>query len=597
MKKFLLTLTCLLYTLTAVAQVKLSAFTDKTDLALDDELTLTVQVSGISGNMIMPQLPSLPAFNVYSRDAVQSTINGKTTLSFRYTMMPRFVGTATIGAVTFKYVGKTYQTEPITVRIYKSASGVPASSSQAARSTQANGTRPAQVKADTDVSQLPPLERELATRAYAHAQEPFFMVAAVSNKTPYVNEPFTLAVRFYYSRAFYDAPYQNPAFTNLLMEEGPGTQGQQTINHTLYRYEEKRYRLTGVSAGEASIGAASVSYREGSVSGSLFDRFFGGAAVSKEETVSSKPIRVTVRPLPANKPASFYGAVGSGYSLTAKLDRSQTEAGEAATFSVTVQGPGNLKTTSDVSLPEVTGLTSYPAAPVADYVPNHPAKSYKVFKTVYVPASSGTYTIPAVAWSYFDPQTHAYQTVRTRPLTLEVSPASHIARPVDFGAVATASNGVQSIGQDIHYVKPVEFHRPLATARLAAWKWAHFLAFVWVAVCVFMASIGKKTAAKKHAYTKAKAALKKARIYEDVSDALAAYLLTKWQISTARLPLKDITAALDKRRVSADVQAQFSALWKELESARFAPTVGDGGTLAQLVQRTQDLLKQLEAVK
>ena len=78
------------------AQVNLSAYVDKTTLALDDELTFTVKVTGISGNVVMPRLPSLPAFNVYSREVEQNTINGDTTLLFRYVMLPRFVGNATI---------------------------------------------------------------------------------------------------------------------------------------------------------------------------------------------------------------------------------------------------------------------------------------------------------------------------------------------------------------------------------------------------------------------------------------------------------------------------------------------------------------------
>ena len=121
MKRLALFLSCVVLSTSLWAQVKLTATTDKTDLALDDELTLTVQVSGANGNIVMPQLPSLPAFNVYSREVSQSTINGKTTSIFKYTMLPRFVGKATIGAITFNYQGKTYQTQPMEIRIYRTA--------------------------------------------------------------------------------------------------------------------------------------------------------------------------------------------------------------------------------------------------------------------------------------------------------------------------------------------------------------------------------------------------------------------------------------------------------------------------------------------
>ena len=133
MKKFLLTFVLLTLAVWAGAQVSVTARVDKTNLTLDDELTLTVEVNGASGNMVMPQLPSLPAFNVYSREVQRTSVNGQTSTVFRYTMLPRFVGNATIGAIQFTYNGKTYKTDPISVSIYRNAQGIaqsrPASSS------------------------------------------------------------------------------------------------------------------------------------------------------------------------------------------------------------------------------------------------------------------------------------------------------------------------------------------------------------------------------------------------------------------------------------------------------------------------------------
>ena len=588
MKKILLLVICLAAGLLAHAQVRLSATTDKADLTLDDELTLTVQVSGVSGTMVMPQLPSLPAFNVYSREAAQNTFNGKTVFLFKYTMMPRFVGKTSIGPVTFKYGGKTYQTKPIDVRIYRS--GTPTTPS--AESSSAQMTTP-----DTALDQLPPLERELSTRAYAHLNEPYFLVSAVSTKTPYVNEPFTLAVRFYYSQGFYDAAYKNPTVSNLFMEASGEAQGQQRINGRPYRYEEKRYLLTGVSAGTATINSASVIFRSGDSPLTILDRFFGGAAVQPEQTVTSKRIDLSIRALPtAGKPDSFYGAVGTGYTFSSKLDRTQTEAGEAVTWSATVQGPGNLKTTADLTFPKIDGITAYPSAPAAGALPNRKDRSYKLFKTELVPTASGTYTVPALQWSYFDLNTHMYKTLTSQPMALTVFPSSHAERQVNFGNTEPDS-AVQTLGQDIRYV--INHPQPGTSwlVLLPSWKWLHILVLLWLAGCVFMAAIGKKTAAKKHAYLAAKAQLKKAKIYEHIADALSAYLLAKWHISTASLPLKSIVSELKRRKVSPAAQEQFATLWKELESARFAPSLDQAATLVQFQNRAAELLKMLEETK
>ncbi len=590
MKRILTLILCVLVSASAWAQIQLTASTDKTDLSLDDELTLTVQIAGASGNIVMPQLPSLPAFNVYSREVAQSTINGKSTTQFKYTMLPRFVGKATIGAITFNYQGKTYRTQPIDVRIYRNA--VPKTGANKPSAAVATNS------SDTDLSQLPPLEKELATRAYAHKGQPYFIVAAVSNKKPYVNEPLILAIRFYYSQAFYDAPYQNPSVSNLFMEEASDAQGQQTLFGTLYRYEEKRYRLSGVSEGPASIGAASVSFRPGSSPLSVLDRFFGGAAVQPEQTVSSTPIKLQIRPLPTQgKPASFYGAVGTGYVFSAKVDPAQTEAGEAVTLTATVQGPGNLKTTSDLQFPPIEGLTAYPAAPASNYLPHTTARSYKIFKTVLVPVASGSYTIPALRWSYFDPQAGVYKTLASQPLSLTVTPSTHAEKQVDFTGADVTGNGVHTIGQDIRYVINTTAPNPSWLAQIPGWKWIHIAVFMWIALSLFMASIGKKSAAKRHAYIHARASLKKATTFENVSDALSAYLLGKWKISTASLPLRSIVEELRKKGVKPDVCNQFSALWEKLESARFAPAQANAQALADLTEQTRALLKIWEETK
>ncbi len=561
MRKLTLLFICLILSLPSWAQIKLSATTDKTDLALDDELTLTVQVSGANGNIVMPQLPSLPAFNVYSREVAQSTINGRTTSQFKYIMVPRFVGKTTIGEITFNYQGQTYRTQPIEVRVYRGNTAP--TSTPSVTTTQ----RPAQ--ADTDLSQLPPLERELATRAYAHHGQPYFVVAAVSNKRPYVNEPFTLGVRFYYSKPFY-----------------------------VYRYEEKRYRLAGVSAGQATIGSASVSFRPGSSPLSLLDRVFGGAAIEPEQTVSSTPMKLRIEPLPTQgKPTSFYGAVGTGYAFIAKLDPTHTEAGEAVTLTATVQGPGNLKTTTDLQFPQIEGLASYPAAPTSNYLPNSTSRSYKIFKTVLVPAASGTYTIPALHWSYYDPQSATYKTLTSKPLELTVSPSSHTANQLDFGQTEGGNNGVQTIGQDIRYLLNDPTPGSSWLAKLPDWKWLHALAGGWLILCLFIALIGKKTAAKRHAYVQARAQLKKATTYEHIADALSTYLSTKWKISTSSLPLRAIVEALAHKGVKTEVCNRFTNLWEKLESARFAPTQADTQTLAQFTEQARALLKAWEETK
>lgn len=590
MKKAFLIFSLLTASVTwAAAQVSLTSSVDKNTLTLDDELTLSVKITGASGNLVMPQLPSLPAFNVYSQEVQQETVNGRTTLEFRYVMLPRFVGNATIGAVTFTHNGRTYKTAPISVRIYRNGQSIPAAQKNAPQNK-----KPARMeRADPS---LPPLEASLANQAYACGNESYFLVAAVSNKTPYVNEPFTLAVRFYYSREFYDAPYHKPSVTNLFIQDLNSVQGSQVIGGTLYRYEEQRYQLVAAAPGPGTIGPASVRYQIGSSPFSAFDRLLG-AAVSDERTAESAPITINARALPeANKPGSFYGAVGEGYALSAQADPERVEAGEAVNFTVTVKGPDNLKSTRDLSFPATDGFKLYPAAPEAGPLPsaNGSARGYKTFKTVLVASASGIYTLPSVSWSYFDPKEGVYKTLRTKPVQITVTPSTKTESGFNFASSERTGSGVQALGNDVRYLKTAYAPEPGLLAKAAAWQDLNWIFLILLAAGALFASVGRKSIAQKRAYAAAKSALKKADGSEAVADAVTDYLLQKFNLSTGSLPLKSILAALRKRGVKPSTAESFSLLWQRLDAARFAPGGQAGQYASNLSVQAQDVLKLLE---
>ena len=604
LKKLLFSLCLLFFTGLAWAQISVSASVDKTSLTLDDEITLTVTVQGAVSPLTMPQLPSLPAFNVYSREIDQTSINGKSTSVFRYVMLPRFVGKADIGAVTVKYNGKTYKTDPISISIYRNSQGVqnnrPATSTGRAVT---NGTYDSSVntaaisrqvqKADES---LPLLTQNLMNQAYARGNENYFLVSAVSNKKPYVNEAVTLAVRFYYSREFYDAPYQKPAVYNLFMEDAGSAEGTQSINGVRYLYNEQRYTVTGAAPGAASIGEAVVQYRTGSASLSPLDRLFGGSALGAEKTATSKEISLQVRPLPANgKPNSFYGAVGQGYTLSAGADRTQVEAGEAVTVTVTVKGPGNLKGTGDLNWPQIAGFKMYPAAAAAGSLPSSDqVRGYKEFKTVLVPSASGIYVVPGVKWSYFNPASGQYKTLQTEPITISVSPSTKKESGFDFGSVAHTGSGFQTLGKDIAYLKTSYAPEPSVLARLSVWQDVNWAALVILGLSVFFASFGRKSMARKRAYTHAKNLLKRAVSDEQVAEALSGYLQQKLNIGTGSLPLRAIVTALQKSGVTPATAEAFSLLWQRLETARFAPGSPDALDPQNLASQGLDVLKLME---
>ncbi len=594
MKKFAGILLLLCLTIGAFAQVVIKATTDKTALTLDDELTFTVKLSGVSGNISMPKLPSLPAFNVYSREVEQSNINGQGSVTFRYIMLPRFVGQTTIGPVTFNYQGNTYQTAPIDIRIYRN--GSQAKNALPPTANQTNTAMGAQQPSSLQQPDpnLPPLEAALASKAYALGAQPFFMVAAVDNKRPYVNQEITLAVRFYYSKNFYDAPYQKPSVSNIFMEDGPSAEGTQVINGTLYRYQEQRYYLMGAAPGQAIIGPALITYHTGSSPLSAFDRLFGGSVISEEKKSSSEPITLQIQPLPSNKPESFYGAVGIGYSFKSTTEPSTVEAGEAINWTATVYGKTNLKPTQDLTFPNIEGFKNYPAASVSGVTQNTPELSYKTFKTILVPTASGIYTIPSLEWSYFNPISKKYHTLKTESISVTVTPSTKEASGFDFSASQTTGNGFQTLGHDVRYLKTTYAPTPSFLAKLSTWNILNGILLALVGFCVLFASFGRKSLAQKKIFLTAKSRLKKATAYTQVAETVSYYLQQKFNINTGSLPLKDMVHILSKKGVRRATAESFSLLWQRLDAARFAPSeLGEQSTM-DLAAQALDVLTLME---
>ncbi len=570
---------------------------------MEDELVLTVTVDGATGDF-MPQLPSLPAFNVYARSSTTQIINFHSIVTFEFIMLPRFPGKTVIGPITLNYGNKIYKTDPITVTVYRTPNTPQTNTSKSnaskpAAKTAAPPAKARQAEPTPAPADMPPLERDLYNSAARNGDKTYFMVAALSDSTPYVNQSVTLGIRFYFSSNFVDnAPYNEPSISNLFMELISTSEGRQKIDNKTYGYIERRYAISGVTAGPAQVGEASVRYiPAGNLTNiSVFDRMF--AAVSQEEqTVRSNPLSLTIRSAPQEgKPKSFYGAVGSGYTISASIDREEVEAGEAVNLTVKVNGSGNLKPTSDLKLPNLPGFKVYDVVATSGVVPtNGELKSYKIFKAVVVPLSSGTYTIPALDWSYFDPSAQQYRTIRTQPLTIKATPSSKTDTGFDFATHSELGNGFRELGRDIRYLKSDVSPSKLGVlSTVSDWQIANYLFGALLVLAALFALMDKQTLAGRRALAKARTQLKNAHTEEAVSEALTAYLQARYRVHIASLPLKDITAALRKNGCPAELVQRFDTLWQRLNAARFAPAQMQEENAIELARQATDLIKAMD---
>ncbi len=162
---------------------------------------------------------------------------------------------------------------------------------------------------------------------------------------------------------------------------------------------------------------------------SFFQDFFGGTT-EKEITVASQAEALKVLPLPTEgRPAAFDGAVGK-FEVASELSAAQSAAGDPLTLRLKVTGAGSFDRVNSAMLGEVDGWKTY--KPAAKFEPADTAgySGEKDFEQAVIPMQPGRQTVPALAISFFNPDTRRYETKLTSPLSVEVS-------PVPAGSLAT----------------------------------------------------------------------------------------------------------------------------------------------------------------
>ena len=184
----------------------------------------------------------------------------------------------------------------------------------------------------------------------------------------------------------------------------------------------------------------------------LLDRFSDedvlANRVDQNITLESKPVAVTVRPLPNGKrPDNFNGAVGQ-YSVQASVDKRNISAEDAAVLKLIVKGSGNLSVVNAPAIQWPAGVESYAGTTKEEINKTiAPLAGSKTFEFNFIPSSPGKFTIPAISFSYFDPASASYKTAETESFDIDVAAA--IKKKPASGAFINLNRESKSSGNSI----------------------------------------------------------------------------------------------------------------------------------------------------
>jgi hypothetical protein len=170
--------------------------------------------------------------------------------------------------------------------------------------------------------------------------------------------------------------------------------------------------------------------------------------------------RLSVKPIPTNRmPASFAGAVGSGFSLSVSADRTVVKMGEPIALHFELRGDGNLETAALPRL-DADGLLPRALFRVPEgAITGHLEDGVKRFTAMVRVLGPDINEIPALEYSWFDPTTEQFQSAKSRPIALSVGDAQVIgAADVQSGEPAPDR---ATLGRPDETARPPSGSRPL----------------------------------------------------------------------------------------------------------------------------------------
>lgn len=320
--------------------------------------------------------------------------------------------------------------------------------------------------------------------------------------------------------------------------------------------------------------------------------------------LKSAPVKIEVMPLPEEgKPADFGNAVGN-FTVTARADKNELSTDDALTYTVNITGTGNLKLIEAPKLKLPNGLSTYDPQIVDTITGRTTAISgSKIITYTISPNLPGDYEIPALTFSFYDPQAKQYRTLETTPQKIKVTRGKHQNAPIATSQSLT----------DIH---------PIAAQPLRKWKAQSkplfFTAGYWsMYAAPLLAFIGllawkrredeqskdqvqlRKRRANKIALKRLKTAQtllkqnQRAAFYEEISKAIWLYLSDKLNIPLSVLSRDNVQDTLQQRNIPSDLMTRINDTFTACETALYAPTSG-GKQMQETYDEAVYIISKLE---
>jgi hypothetical protein len=415
--------------------------------------------------------PDFPGFHI-AQGPIQSSgmsiVNGNMSQykGLSFVLQPAGTGKFTIGGAAAVVDGKHMRSNVVVVNVHAGGSGAAGSHSN----TQKN----ASPFNDPFAPEPRDVEREYVLRPGENIKDKIrknlFVKVQVDKNSCYVGEPIVATYKLYSRLSSESRVTKRPSLNGFsvydMIDPGTDAVSVEKLNGKEYTVHIiRKTQLIPLQAGSIDLDPVEVENtvhfvkggREARHNGSirdLLDQLTGednfGPALDENVTLDTKPLTITVKPLPDNKPEGFNGAVGA-FSIEASIANKNFPAREDATLHVVVRGKGNLPVINAPAVSFPSALESFEPTAKEDINKTvAPMSGTKSFDYVFTATAPGHYTIPSISFPYFDPASQTYKTAGTEPMDIQVTPAVRKAGhdPAGSAGKTGISPGIGKLVQD-----------------------------------------------------------------------------------------------------------------------------------------------------
>jgi hypothetical protein len=424
----------------ASAQVKFSTVTNSHEIGRGDyvQIEFVVENARQIDHLTPPVFPDFQIVEGPNQSSGMSIVNGNMSQykAISFILQPNKTGKFTIAGATATVDGKPMRSNPVTIEV--NASG-PARSNSHPPPVVRGGWPGEPMDVDREYSLKP--GENIADKI----RKNLFVKVLVNKTTCYMGESIMATYKLYSRLQSESRVTKLPSLNGFsvydMMDPNTDASSVETVNgkpftvHTI-----RKTQLIPLQAGTIALDPVEVENtvhfvklaaqerRNTNPLDELFGQFsdeMQGTPVDQHITLDTKPVDITVKPLPAeSRPADFNGAVGH-FSIHAAFENKNMKAQDAGVLKVTVKGNGNLPVVNAPSVQWPAGFEFYdPSTREQIDKTVFPLGGSKTFSYSFIPKAKGDYTIPPVEISYFDPASQSYKSVQSQPLSVTVAPAA-----------------------------------------------------------------------------------------------------------------------------------------------------------------------------